>query len=79
MNTIDISIQWTQTGGCNALSLVRNEDGFYSAELGAIDAPVFLPTGCAIRNEYVSYQGEDVVSIQGCVIPRPGSFDWAHA
>ena len=49
---------WSQTGACNALANVRNHDGFYT-----------------IRNEYVSIlTGENVVSLQGALVIRPGEF-----
>ncbi len=66
---------WSQTGACNALADVRHLHGFYTIHLDAIDAPVFLPAGSTIRNEYVSIlTGENVVSLQGALVIRPGEF-----
>ena len=49
---------WSQTGACNALADVRHLHGFYT-----------------IRNEYVSIlTGENVVSLQGALVIRPGEF-----
>lgn len=71
----DNSVIWLKTGACNALADVRYQDGFFSMDLDAIDAPVFLPTGHAIRNEYISAAtGLPVLSLQGGLIPRTGEF-----
>lgn len=42
---------WTITGACNALADLRHLDGFYTIEIGAIDAPLFIPAGASERRD----------------------------